>query len=331
MSIFGCGRHHSHAQRPVCGGTTSNTNYNAPKVINSDQLTSILVQFYLYGEYGSEGDRSYWFDIKPDESGKLMLTDDNSYPVVSFEVNDSILAELQKVIAKYNLAKKNGIDEYTNGLPPEFQPCYLSAKYESGESLYFRENNDPDAEWAQEFQKIFANEFAAHGDNQFLPPKETKELVRFEFEYSDPKAGAKYMEINRPKEGVHYTLEEMVEEKTNDEDFFMAIEKMGWTRNKEDNGFIDVYNIPDENYYAGLQEILEKVNLKKYANHEEPPFGFEYNTPYYYSFYVEYKYGNRLWGFSTDEQACQEFIQAIKGSADYIDAFIAKNPHDANR
>lgn len=44
----------------------------------------------------------------------------------------------------------NGIDEYTNGLPPAYQPSFLLATYDSGEALYFRTDNNPEADWSRE-------------------------------------------------------------------------------------------------------------------------------------------------------------------------------------
>lgn len=338
MSILGSIMPNLMAQEPdeepfPCGGEVSHS-YIAPKEIKSNKLVSFSTKFFLYSGYGWELDHTYWFEVNRDKSGKLLLTETYTYHDASCETNESILTELQKIIVKHDLVEYNGIDEYTAGLPEEYQPSFLEANYDSGENLYFNMDNNPYSKWAQEILDLFANEFASHGDNRFLPPKETKEIVRFEFEYSDKDKGANYMEVKMPKKGSHYTVEEMAEGKTNDDDFFLVVEKMSWSRKNINNDydFKEAYSIPNEDYYTGLQKILEKVNLKKYANNDDFPFDYDdSSTPYHYRFYVEFKYGNILSGFSSDEKVCMEFMKAAKEISDYIDAFIAKNPHKAKR
>lgn len=325
LGFFGCGN------PPVCGGRTNNTNPRAPKVINSRELVSFSAKFYLYGEYGSEGDGTYWFEVKKADDGKLMLTEKYHFYDLKCEAGDNLLSELQKVIVKYDLVKQNGVEEYTNGLPPEYQPCFLTADYESGEHLYFCTNNNPQAGWAKDVFKLCANEFAAHGDTSFLPPPETKQPVRFECEFTDGDMKYRYGELLRQKEGVHYSLEEIVEGKTNDDDFYTVIEKTPWKRNAQDQEYYYEYNIPDEAYYNGLGELIEKLELKNFDNGKGFPSDFDYDgTPCYFQFYAEFEYGNTLSGFADDEETFAEFLPVARQLAEYIDSFIAKDMHIGN-
>ncbi len=163
---------------PETGGVIDQTDVNAPKVIQSDKLVSFTSEFYLYGydRPGSEYDRKYRFDVSPDENGKLILSEQYNGKI-SCEVDDTFLLDLQKIITKYDLVKLNGIDRYTAGLPPEFQPSFLSADYESGEHLYFRIKNEPDAKWAKEVLDLCIDEFAAHGNKTLLIPKQSESEV----------------------------------------------------------------------------------------------------------------------------------------------------------
>ena len=67
---------------------------------------------------------------------------------------------------------KNGYNRVTAGLPPEFFVYSTTVRYASGEELYFRMNNDPDAEWAAALYDLFAAWFAAQGETALDPMME---------------------------------------------------------------------------------------------------------------------------------------------------------------
>lgn len=193
---------HSLNTEYICGGTTQNTDYNAPKKIESDKLRSFSAKFFLYDESGSEGD--YWFEVKPNEEGKLILSEQCAYHV-SCETNAALLSALQKIIVKYELVKMNGTDKYTNGLPPAYQPSFLSAAYESGERLCFCTNNDPDAAWTREVLQLLGDEFASHGENRFTDknPHSEEDAVFPDEEASSAEPGETeaFLLKDRPEEG----------------------------------------------------------------------------------------------------------------------------------
>ncbi len=181
LSLPGCGEkpykdENPHGTDNSPGGVTDNTNHMAPKKITSNKLTSFSAKFFLYSESGSEAGATYLFEVKPDENGTLILSEQYTYNI-SCETNDMLLSEIQKIIVKHELVKLNGIDKYTNGLAPEYQPSFLSANYESCEYLYFCINNDPYADWAREIFNLLGNEFASHGNSCFPVSKATGDIL----------------------------------------------------------------------------------------------------------------------------------------------------------
>ena len=162
---------------PVCGGVTDKTDHNAPKKIVSRELTDYYAHFYLSGEW-SPGNKDcfYTCEVRKDEQGVLtasVQTDSAKGVRVSLPADDALLATLQAIIEKENLAAKNGTYRVTAGLPPEFQKCHFNANYASGEKLTFTVNNNPDAEWTRATYLSFANWFAAKSNDALLPPKLT--------------------------------------------------------------------------------------------------------------------------------------------------------------
>ena len=169
----------------VCGGTTDKTDHNAPKEIKSKDITDLSVTFYLSGEWSSfETKQRFSFDIKPDENGGLTLTELDKH--LSAAADKDLLASVQQVIDETRLALKNGISKVTAGLPPPYQPCYVTINYASGEKISFTENNNPDAKWAKQMYLTFADWFASHGNDKFLPPvyKGTVDSVRLDMRKS---------------------------------------------------------------------------------------------------------------------------------------------------
>lgn len=309
-----------------CGGTTNNSDYNAPKVINSNTITKFKVGFFHEGEFDSSGDRYFTFEIAPDENGKLILKD--SYDDPGMEVDQSVLDGVQAIIKEYNLASLNGIDRHTAGLPPEFETCYLNVVYDSGEQINYSENSDPGADWSAAIRDYFANIYAEHGDDKYLPPKETGMVTRFEMEYVDGDVYHKYGEILLPNKEITQSFEELVEHGGNEEDYDLRIWSESWLR--EENAEVeDLYALPSDEYYDKLSEIINNSDLRKLENNEGYPNDFDYdNSKGFYTFYVEYDYGNRMSGFSDDPKDYELFMSIADELVRYIDNYIEENKVD---
>ncbi len=313
----------------ICGGVTDNTDNGAPKEIASDELVSFSTKFFAYGKYGSDVSGTFWFEAKPDENGRLFLSEKLAFNNTGCVTDAEFLPQIQKVIAKYDLAKLNGVERYTNGLPPEYQPAFLSAEYASGERLYFCVNNSPHEGWSADIFALIADEFAKSGDRRFLPPEEANEITRFDLEFTDGEIKYNYGELSLMKEGVAYTFEEIAEGNTDKNDFFTVIQKRPYLRSGEDAfDYSYVYNIPGEDYYKGLIEAVGKAGLRDLANGRGYPSPFDYEgTPQYYYFYAEFADGGRTSGFSDIKEDYDRIMPALREISGYIDSFIDKDPH----
>ena len=175
LTFLGLGGCASAIDRPECGGTTDKTDHNAPKKIESKDLTDYYAHFYLSGEWSpGRNDRFYTVEVRKDEQGVLtatVWTDSVKDACVSLPADEKLLTKLQSIIDERKLAAKNGVYRVTAGLPPEFQACHFNANYASGEKIEFTENNNPDAEWTRETYLTFAEWFAEKGNESLLPPK----------------------------------------------------------------------------------------------------------------------------------------------------------------
>ena len=162
---------------PIDGGTTNKTDANAPKHIESKDITNLDASFYLNTRWSGDQDGRFRFVISgPDGS----LTAREETRGVSVPADKELLDELQAVIDRYDLAKQNGVYEVTAGLPPEYQEGWLTADYASGEKLTFTTNNDPYAMWAEDFYDVLSSRFLANGVDALEPDTEDSLIERLE-------------------------------------------------------------------------------------------------------------------------------------------------------
>ena len=146
------------AETPLCGGVTDRTDRTAPKVIKSKEITAFSTSFLLRDETSPHDAIEHWsFTVKKDDSGRITIDAGNGTTV---QADDTLLAELQQVIDRFDLAALNGTDRVTAGLPPMFSPCRMSVDYASGERLYFQRNSRPEEGWPRAMLDIFLNAFA---------------------------------------------------------------------------------------------------------------------------------------------------------------------------
>lgn len=161
---------------PITGGTTDQTDPNAPKTIESKEIERFEATFCLAGEW-SEGrtDQFYTFTVENNRKGAMVaaekVTGANTF------ASDAFLTQLQNIIDAYRLVENNGVYRVTAGLAPEYQECSVYVEYISGEKLTFTVNNDPDAEWAKAVYLLFADLFAREGNAALEPPRYTGEVV----------------------------------------------------------------------------------------------------------------------------------------------------------
>ena len=146
------------AEAPLCGGVTDRTDRTAPKVIKSKEITAFSTSFLLRDETSPHEAIEHWnFTVKKEASGRIAIEAGNGATV---QADDALLAELQQVIDRFDLAALNGTDRVIAGLPPMFDPCRMSVDYASGERLYFQRNSRPEEGWPRAMLDIFLNAFA---------------------------------------------------------------------------------------------------------------------------------------------------------------------------
>ena len=163
LVLGGCGG----GSRSVCGdsaddcmdgGVTRRSSYDAPKVILSTEIAALDANFFLYDEDG--GGRVWSFSVRREGEVVLLSEKRRGRDVVAKPVGKAFLSEVHAVITKHELARLNGFDEVTSGLPYEYAPSSLSVEYASGERLYFHKDGDPEAEWARELRNLFLDALA---------------------------------------------------------------------------------------------------------------------------------------------------------------------------
>ena len=171
--ITGCtvrGRHEA-------GGTTDKTEPNAPKVINSKELTYLETDFRHNSRWSAGDDHRFIFELSEDETGAIILKEKERN--ISVTADQALMNSVQDIIDNDKLVQSNGIYRVTAGLPPEYQPCYFEARYASGEKISFTVNNDPYARWSADLYDLFADYFSRKGTDALYPEKETALITKF--------------------------------------------------------------------------------------------------------------------------------------------------------
>ena len=140
-------------EAPLCGGVTNRTDHSAPKVIESKEIAEFSASFWITDEHASQSGRWELQAFKESSGGVAVSV--RGVVQGQAQADTSFLADLQEVIDRFGLAKSNGIDRVTAGLPPRFSPTRLSVDYASGERLYFQMNGDPKAEWPRVLLELF--------------------------------------------------------------------------------------------------------------------------------------------------------------------------------
>ena len=283
-------------EEPICDGVTNNTDYDAPKVINSDNLVGLLMGFYHEDKYDSSMGRYYTFILESGDDGKIVLKD--SYNGEGFEVTQSVLDGAQAIIKKYDLAKANGVNRITAGLPPEYERCNFKAEYDSGEYISFSENSDPSSEWGREFIDYFAPIFAEHGDNQYMPPEISGVITCFNLEVK--KDNLLYQYCTETENRIYRCIYDCD------------------TGENVDETIVDSAS----EYYEGLMQIISDNNIRDFENmYTASDFD---NTSDYYDFYIELDNGDRLSGASCDADEISLFRPVENKIMKYIDEYVDK-------
>ena len=231
--------------RPLCGGVSDATDPSAPKTITSQQITQLYVHFCISERVTDKPYSRFTFEIKPDENGILTLSEKLSG--ISCKADNTLLERVQTIVRDCDLAGNNGVYRVTAGLPPEYQPCDVSISYDSGESIEYTVNNDPDALWAEKLYLLLAEWFSKNGNDSLLPPGENSQVT--------------YLRARILKNGIR-TGYFAVSIHNNDPQGISAV-KLERTVSDETNNTIlskDYADFPDD-YYLTITRIVDKYDL----------------------------------------------------------------------
>ena len=304
---------------PICGGTTDNTDYNAPKEIKSDKLVSLSVGFFHYYKYDGSSGMFYSFYVEPNEEGKLILKDNGADE--GFEVDSSVLDGAQEIIRKHDLAAVNGIHKTTAGLAPDYQPCFVEAKYDSGEYISYSANSDPTSDWGSDFVDYFAQIMADNGDDQYLPSKMTGEIKRFELEILSNNLVYTYDTVNIPIDGSKPDLEDVLDGNDTNE-YEVKLNRRIYDMDAEELIDDTVANRSPE-YYEGLMQIISDNDIRDFENYNTASDVVDFDNPTdYYDFYIEFEAGNIVSGASADPKELEEFRMIAEQLLKYMDEYI---------
>ncbi|MBQ0028605.1 MAG: hypothetical protein KBS96_08375 [Lachnospiraceae bacterium] len=323
--VVGCsGKKGTGSQEFVTGGVTDTSDYDAPKVIESEELIYFRTEFYRYSDYVYNADRRYKFCMSKNDDGSYTISEGDNEEL-KCETNAEFAVKLQQIIKDNNLVEWNGTHKQTAGLAPEYRPYWVEALYASDEKLSFFMNGDPMAEWTWQVLDLFANEFGTHGITDLLPVKEEAEITRFNIEYAYGDIRYYYGEKMVPvtEEEKNRTVEDRITNGANEDDCINKVYADIWDRTGktevEDDRQADV----TEEYYAEIKKIVDEENLIYFQNGEIIPGNFDYeNTPEFYEFYIEYENGNRMSGFSDDPVQCEKFKAAAERFAKFYDDYL---------
>ena len=180
------------------------------------------------------------------------------------KTDKEFLDKLQELIERNSLVKENGHALRIDGLPPEFQPYSFKAVYDSGEVLSFNVGGNPTAPWCVELRKLLCKEHAKHGIEDMLPPKEDRNVVRFDLKYFGWPRNIKYNNIfmqgdDYNKRGFHYMKEI-------------------WNRETGECECDRIITV-DEAFFKHISELIEELDLRDYCNGKiDYPDGMDYRT-----------------------------------------------------
>lgn len=327
--IIGCsGRKNQNEYKT--GGTTDKTDYDAPKVIESDDLVSFETEFFRYSDYIYDKDRVYKFKMSRNDNGSFTISEGENESL-KCETDEEFAKSLQQIIRENNLIELNGVNKKTAGLAPECSPYWIEASYDSSEKLYFYMDGNPYAEWTFEVLDLFANEFGDHGIMELLPEKEESQITRFNIEYSYGDIRYYYGEILVPitEEERNRDFEDIATNGMNEENCISMIYADAFDRTGKTNIKDDRKATITDDYYDVIKKMVDENNLIYYQNGEIIPYDFDYeNTPEFFEFYIEYENGKIMSGFSDDPVTCEKFKDIAMQFSDYFDGYLDQNAND---
>ncbi|MCQ2234230.1 MAG: hypothetical protein MJZ24_05765 [Paludibacteraceae bacterium] len=289
------------SKQVVCGGSVTKQDPKAPKIIKSKDLDFFDADFCISKRYGTFGYDFYHFIVSFNDEGKLILLEKNTN--TSCEADTSIFRKIQQVIDECNLVEHNGYYHHTAGLPPEYDTSSLTAKYASGEKLHFCYDVGPDSRYALELLNIFFDEYEKKDVTALLPPPDSKVVKQFKFRFAED-------------DNVVECAQIVVHDEETDKEFLNVYIQI-WNR-KENREVEEKFGLATEDFFKGLQQLVKSEKLFRFDNLNAGLSDESSKTPCFYEFYIDYKYGNRLSGFSRKKEDFDKFKVVLDKFVEYV-------------
>lgn len=284
-------------KEPIDGGTTDNSDPDAPKKIESKDLESFHACFYSANQF--EEELTGFYDITLERNGDFFNLEETESFMVKEVVDKDVADGIYQIIAKYDLAIHNGIDKVTAGLPAEYEPTSLNAVFASKEKIYFRYNGDPEAEWTRELVEYVRDVFVKKGHDELKPKEKAISNYFISFNYD----GVRY---------AYFTI-------TDAEGDLKIARRV----NEGDNEMDFAAEYPGPYYSEELQEIVSDCQLERF--HTGSIADVDTTKLYsgdFYEVYIDYNDGTQIYGHSGNSNKLDQF-KGIKDELFYrLDAFF---------
>ena len=128
----------------VDGGVTDSSDFDAPKSIESSEITYFEVRFSTVDRVECSFGYDMW-SLKAELSGDKVscevrvMRDENG--TQTFEADAGFMEELYRIVDECNLASYNGHSYHVSGLPEEFG-ADIDIEFASGEKIYASDNQE---------------------------------------------------------------------------------------------------------------------------------------------------------------------------------------------
>ena len=241
------------------GGHFSNTDVNAPKKIESTQLTEIECDYFVE-DRENEAFGRYCLSAEKEEDlvkGQYEFKEMDS-PLVSvcfpFETDTGFMDKLEEVLRRYDAAQYNGIYEEEIGIDPEYSFSF-HATFASGETISCYDNSGPcfPLELMRELADLFYRESGA------ASYYDTDRLQNLRYSIYDKENDYRFTAyIYEDADGtVRYQVQEKQDDKT-------VLDRKGETGREildliqktcEENGLLEISEFPrrEGNLYCTLE------------------------------------------------------------------------------
>ena len=148
LPVFLCGCTEKPEPIEEDGGVTNHTDYDAPKVIEAEEITSFSCEFSTEALVDGETifpNGNYRLEATLENGAVTCLYDfrtrDGESEKLTFEADPEFLINLQQIVKEYDFAAYNGEYHSVSGLP-DMYGFSLDIGYASGESVSAYDNQD---------------------------------------------------------------------------------------------------------------------------------------------------------------------------------------------